>query len=490
MNVIRRNTLWNRIRTACALIVSLSAVACSASIYAQQGQNVQNAKPAPFDVQQNLPDVFVHPKYGKPRERPRVIVTTDGEIDDRCSMIRLLMYANEFNVEGLIYTSSEFHWLGQTWSGIEWIEAELEMYSRVYPSLRRNADGYPSPEELRKKVYVGNIDFVGEMEKDSPGADHIMDVLLDDQPGPVYLQAWGGVNTIARALYRIQHEHPEAVEKVSRKAIIYDILDQDNTLKKYVLPNWPKLRVIVNQAQFAVMAYSWKSLMPASQSIFFERPWMEGNISTDHGSLTGAYESLQGAFRSEGDSPSFMYEIEVGLRSLESPSYGGWGGRFSLENAGENHIWKDASDDGDLFKPIWRWTQAFQNDWAARADWCVKPYRESNHPPVVHVEGSLDLVVHPGDTVPVSVGGSTDPDGNRLFYRWWQYKEAGTIASQVNITDIDKETAFVHIPDDAREGDLIHIIADVTDDGKPPLTRYARFILTVSKLSRDAKEKP
>src|SRR5215471_12338005 len=128
------------------------------------------------------------PRFPPAPPKPRVIATTDGEIDDRCSMIRFLMYANEFQVEGLIHSSSRFHWLGQTWSGVEWINAQIDMYARVYDHLRQNADGYPAPEELKRKVYVGNITNVGEMEKDSPGADRIVQVLLDDQPGPVFLQ--------------------------------------------------------------------------------------------------------------------------------------------------------------------------------------------------------------------------------------------------------------------------------------------------------------
>jgi hypothetical protein len=117
-------------------------------------------------------------------------VTTDGEIDDRCSVIRFLLYSNEFDIQGLIYNSSRFHWLGQTWSGVEWIQAQIAMYSRIYSNLRQNADGYPTPDELRGKVYVGNIKNVSEMDEDTPGADKIMQVLLDDKPGPVYLQVW------------------------------------------------------------------------------------------------------------------------------------------------------------------------------------------------------------------------------------------------------------------------------------------------------------
>src|SRR5262249_52041928 len=64
-------------------------------------------------------------RYPNLRVRPRVIATTDGEVDDRCSMVRFLMFANEFQIEGLIHSSSRFHWLGQTWSGVEWINGQL-----------------------------------------------------------------------------------------------------------------------------------------------------------------------------------------------------------------------------------------------------------------------------------------------------------------------------------------------------------------------------
>jgi hypothetical protein len=419
------------------------------------------------------------PRFPGPPAKPRIIATTDGEIDDRCSMIRLLMYANEFQIEGLIHSSSRFHWLGNTWSGVEWINAEIDHYAGVYDRLRQNADGYPTPQELKRKVYVGNISNVGEMEQDSPGADQIVQVLLDDKPGPVYLQAWGGTNTIARALWKIQHEHPDRVENVSRKAVIYIILDQDETFRKYIEPNWPKLQVVGSFRQFATIAYGWASLMPATQRVFFERPWLEGHITVDRGPLAGTYEPQNGAFRSEGDSPSFMYEIEVGLRSLENPSYGGWGGRFMLEKPGATNVWRDAEDDGDLYKPIWRWAEAFQNDWAARADWCVKSYREANHPPIVNLAVPKDVEAAPGATVKLSVAGSIDPDGDKLSYSWWQYREPSTYKGEVVVWDAGSAVASMQVPADAKTGDTIHLIAEVTDAGKPPLTRYARVIVTV-----------
>jgi len=425
------------------------------------------------------PQRFQAPRFSNVRVRPRVIATTDGEIDDRCSMIRFLMYANEFQVEGLIHSSSRFHWLGHTWSGVEWINAQVDMYARVYSHLRENADGYPLPEDLKKRVYVGNIQNVGEMERDTPGADRIVQVLLDDEPGPVYLQAWGGTNTIAKALSTIQKDYPSQIDKVSQKAVVYIILDQDDTFRKYIEPNWPKLQVLGSFRQFSVLAYGWANSMPAAMRVFFERPWMEGNITVNRGPLAGAYEPSNGAFRSEGDSPSYMHQIEVGLRSLENPSYGGWGGRFVPEKPGQTNVWTNVTDDGDMNKPIWRWAEAFQNDWAARADWCVKSYRDTNHAPIVNLAVPKDIDAAPGSTVKLSVAGSSDPDGDKLSYSWWQYRDPGTYDGEVAINNADKAVATFQVPTNAKAGNTIHLIAEVTDAGKPPLTRYARVIVTV-----------
>jgi hypothetical protein len=424
------------------------------------------------------------PPFGQPPTRPRVIVTTDGEIDDRDSMIRFLLYANEFDVEALIYNSSRFHWLGNAWAGTEWISDEIDLYSRVYPFLRQNADGYPTPEFLRSRTYVGNITNVSEMEQDTPGADRIVHVLLDDGPGPVYLQAWGGTNTIAKALSTIQKEHPDQMDRVSRKAVVYIILDQDDTFRKYIEPTWPKLQVLGSFRQFGVLAFGWRNQIPPAYRVFFERPWLEGHISNVHGVLAGAYQSQDGAFRSEGDSPSFMYLIDVGLRSRERPSYGGWGGRFVEEKPGQTNVWKDTTDDGSLGKPIWRWAEAFQNDFAARADWSIKPYADANHPPMVWLTSPADVKAAPGATVKLDVSGSTDPDGDTLSFRWWQYTDAGTYRGDVPIKDPDRAAASATVPADAKPGDTIHLIANVTDSGKPPLTRYARVIVTVTPAAR------
>ena len=415
--------------------------------------------------------------------KPRIIATTDGEIDDRCSMVRFLLYANEWDIEGIIISSSKFHWKGHNWAGEKWIEEDIDLYAKVYDNLKQHAPDFPTPRASKKMVYIGNIDNVGEMSKDTPGSERIVEVLLDSEPGPVYLQAWGGTNTIARALWKIQHNYPEQMKKVSEKAIIYIILDQDKTFREYIQPNWPDIQVLGSFRQFATVAYDWEEIIPEAERKFYDAKWMKKNILHGHGQLCASYEAHDdGRFRSEGDSPSFMHQIRVGLRSMEHPSHGGWGGRFVKER-GTKNVWRGAKDDGSWSKPLWRWSQAFQNDWAARADWCVKSYKQANHPPIVKLAHAEDFKATIGDRVTLSAKGSKDPDGDKLSFKWWQYREPGSYRGKVNIHNADQQQAHFDVPGDVKNGQTIHIICEVTDDGSPRLTRYGRVIVEFAETS-------
>src|SRR5690242_14603524 len=44
--------------------------------------------------------------------KPRTVVTTDMEQDDYASLIRYLLYTNDLDTEGIVYTSGRFHWAG------------------------------------------------------------------------------------------------------------------------------------------------------------------------------------------------------------------------------------------------------------------------------------------------------------------------------------------------------------------------------------------
>ena len=193
-------------------------------------------------------------------------------------------------------------------------------------------------------------------------------------------------------------------------------------------------------------------------------------------------------FISEGDSPAYLWLLDVGLRSQEDPAYGGWGGRFVRSQQNPRH-WEDGphvtdynpyTKERDTLYPQSRWIVALQNDFASRADWCVKSYDEANHPPRVTLDHAADVEASPGSTVSLA-GRAEDPDGDAVTYRWWQYEEAGTCRGRGELAGSDGPEASLVVPNDAKPGETIHVILEVTDSGAPPLTRYARVIVTVGQ---------
>jgi hypothetical protein len=107
-------------------------------------------------------------------EKTRVIVTSDGEIDDECSMVRFLLYANEWHIEGIITSSSQYHWHGHKWAGDDWIQPSLNAYAKVYPNLIKHDIAYPSPKYLQDHTFLGNEETEGEMDSITAGSQHIV----------------------------------------------------------------------------------------------------------------------------------------------------------------------------------------------------------------------------------------------------------------------------------------------------------------------------
>jgi hypothetical protein len=191
-------------------------------------------------------------------------------------------------------------------------------------------------------------------------------------------------------------------------------------------------------------------------------------------------------FLSEGDSPSWLYLVDFGLGSIDNPSFGGLGGRFKKSDSNPG-LWKDGGNvaDSDPFTgrvessyPQARWIKILQNDFAARAEWCVNDYSRSNHAPVVKINGKSRISAKPDETVKLR-GAASDPDGNKVKFSWWQYREAGTCNKEIRINGASNEAASFIVPRDAKKGETIHILLEVSDYGSPELTRFRRVVVTV-----------
>lgn len=444
--------------------------------------------------------------------KPRVIVLTDIEADpdDTQSLIRFLLYSNQFDVEGLIATTSIHQ---KTRVAPESILKVLDAYGKIRPNLILHEQGYPTGDELKAKVRKGlaiyGMQAVGEG-KDSEGSDWIVNALERDDNRPLWISVWGGPNTLAQALWKIKKTKTSAAaERLYKKLRVYTISDQDDA-GPWIRKNFPSIFYITTPGYNYARA-TWLGItlpLPGSNTEVISSDWLARNIQQGHGPLGAAYPDV--AYGMEGDTPAFLNLISNGLNDPEHPDFGGWGGRYELylpafedSNQGpfrrENWpkdepetrpIWTNANDsivssiDKKSYvgnrETIWRWRVEFQNDFAARMTWTTKPFNECNHPPVPKLAHSDYLTVKSGQQFQLSADGTSDPDGDSMSYWWFQYPEAGTYEGNVSFRPYSPNLYALPVTAPVVDSEkTIHFILKVTDKGTPALTRYKRVIVTV-----------
>ncbi len=448
--------------------------------------------------------------YCQSAERLRTLVLTDieNEPDDAQSMVRFLTYANQWDIEGLIATTS--FW--KKTSIADWrIYEILKAYQKVQPNLLKHEDGYPSYEELTAKVKKGLPEYgmggVGEG-KDSEGSNWIIQILEKEDDRPLWVQVWGGTNCLAQALWKIrQTKSPVEAAALYKKLRVYTISDQDDS-GPWIRASFPDIFYICTPGyeHDGAGGYHYATWSGISGDTFHGRfqganreviskKWLSEHIQHGHGPLGEEYPEVE--FLMEGDSPSFLHIVPNGLNDPEYPYDGGWGGRYEYYlpktekwffQPETRPFWTNAVD--EFYSPwdssyhttnhvtIWRWREAFQHDFAARMDWCVKSYEEANHPPVAKLGIDNQISVKSGDKVVLTSKGSSDPDGDNLTYQWFHYREPGTFKGMISIENAETNNAGFEAPE-VSYPQTAHFILTVTDDGTPALSRYQRVIVSI-----------
>jgi hypothetical protein len=469
--------------------------------------------------------------------KPRVVVMTDiaNEPDDQMSMVRFLVYSNQFDIEGLIATTST--WMKNSVRP-DVIRMLVDAYDDVRPNLMKHQPGFPTAAALRQVIASGQggygMDAVGPG-KMTPGAELIVRSAERDDPRPLWVLAWGGTNTLAQALMHARTtKTPAALDAIVSKLRVYTISDQDDA-GPWLRREFPALHYIglpstTDGAQYYLATWTgisgdrfYKNAPGADFSTFTDT-WVEANIRSK-GPL-GKHYPLPCCIH-EGDTPSFLGLIDNGLASFMSPTYGGWGGRYvwrtyygetrpSWTQGGDSYPGRDNSKDsvtgvdGRVYTSdqatIWRWRNAFQHDFAARMAWTIDDVRANHNPEVVvnGATGKAPVLIDATIDVPLTLdaSGTRDPDGNKLRYTWFFYPEAGTgipgkpvVARPVRrapmpsappgeppdpparVTLADAESARTTVA--PRVAGTAHIILVVEDDGTPTLASYRRIILTI-----------
>jgi len=452
---------------------------------------------------------------GSQHSKQRLLVLTDigGDPDDQQSMIRLLLYANEFDLEGLIATSVRSR------VNPDQIRERIEAYRKVRPNLVKHAADYPTADALLSLVKSGvqerNMTSVGDG-KSTEGSRHIVAVVDKEDDWPVWITVWGAPTDLAQALWDVSNSRSEKeVDAFVAKMRVYDIAGQDDS-GAWICHHFPKIfwlrSVDMFQAISVRIARPFPPHVTGPNLETFTTEWVTDNIR-NHGPLGALYPERK--WKYEGDTPAFLYLLPIGLNDPEEMTHGSWGGRFNhvrTKNPGcynkkyseaqkkfrDFAMYTEAPDRWQYksktytstYAGLFRWREAFQNDFAARMDWSLKGFDEANHPPRAVLNGneSLDILkikARAGAVIRLDASGSSDPDGDNLNVQWVYYPEPGTYGDRhdlnaVKIKDSGAIQATVAVPADTEAGDTIHIILIVTDDGNPPLTRYRRLVIQIS----------
>lgn len=498
----------------------------------------------------------------------RTIITQDAEVDDQNSLRHFLFYTNEVELQGIIQTSSKFHWIGvpgaikpqkavkddfdfgdgeaidfddngdydkpYRWPGTDWMWQQIDDYEKDYKNLVKHDPNYPTPDYLRSIIKIGNIGYEGEMEAATEGSNLIKEHILDDDERTLYLQVWGGTNTICRALMDIELEHEEAddwpklKEKISKKIVITACGEQDPTYRTYMAEHWPSIQ-FVKTLQMESYAYPWfvnpegeskdtlksefmtKEILNGKSEITKHYcTWLDGNeyegeemamqfgANPNIGREWFGYKFLhlpepkKYDFLSEGDSPTFFPLLNWGFRTLEDFSYGGIAGRYQLLEGEKNskgeplNLWDVSKDkytdyDGNVTEreSMWPYVCDIQRDFASRVDWAATgDFAAAEHAPKLSIEGGLDYKAKAGERVEFVLI-AENVDGGDLELSVRVYEEASAASAKMATVDMEKNIARVLIPGKAKTGDKIHLIAKAQADGRHRLVHYQQIIVTV-----------
>lgn len=459
---------------------------------------------------------------------PRIFVLTDisNEPDDQESLVRLLVHADSYDVTGLTAVTS--YWLNFT-THPEDIAYVIGNYSLVYDNLQAQTEGtFPTAE------YLNSISFSGPQgyglaaldEGLANGTQHLIST-VDSSNQPLYIQVWGGVNTLAQALDHISRTRNQSqVDEFVSKLRVYTISDQDNS-GFWIRRQFPSLHYISSlhgwnfYGDATWVGISGETYYPFDQggpnTSLVTKEWLAEYIQI--GPL-GKAAYLTPASIMEGDSPSLLFSVQNGLNVPEHPEYGSWGGRYALADVSQasgNH-YSDVVDyvtvANNTFASnkatIWRWREAYQSEFAARMQWTLTANRSAvQHPPIVVINGScgfepITLQVDPDQPIILDASSTYSPDDMTLTYDWFHYREPSL--SQTNLLEVPEisisclnrkctqvslqtpNTAIacassqaLHPNPEAVICKDFHIVLTVRNDQELGMTRYKRVILDLQK---------
>ena len=258
--------------------------------------------------------------------KPRILISTDiggTDPDDNQSLAHLLMYSEQFEIEGLVSSPS----FGP--GSKSEILRMIDLYEKDLPKLRKHIKNYPTPKYLRSITKEGRKSlnpYKGYISA-TEGSDWIIKCAKKKSEQPLWVLVWGGLEDLAQAL----HDAPEIQNRIKVYWIGGPNKKWSVNSYAYIAENFPNLWFIENNSSYRGLITNTKLSDKYNKGYYDHYIRGAGELGKD---FIKYYDGIV----KMGDTPSLLYMMDG---NPDNPEKDSWGGSFERLDESPRTIFKE-----------------------------------------------------------------------------------------------------------------------------------------------------